>query len=339
KVDNSFASRGEAQIKMLGDPMSRMRVFGRSRVAVTFAAGLVALTGCASTEDTFFLETIELQGGELFLKKDDETGEPSPQLKGVSVDAKQRFVWSPEVPIRQPVAVSQGGYSEYEVKPRSIVCAEPSPDAASAIAAEIGAAVKAKAGQALPGAAVDASFEQNLTESVQNISQRTQTIQLMRDTLYRACEAYANGALDSFGYAMILSQFDVFMVQLLGIDALGNGTKRRGPGGPGGHGGGGRGAAYDGINNIVQSSMLGTTNPAPGRVTRTACLMWFAQHPQIKIRRVGGVAEIVGQDVPVIADLCLRVVESAINVERVQQARQAGATPQQVQDLYDALAQ
>ena len=291
-------------------------------------AGVFLLAGCSSTEDTFFLETLELKGGELHLQDGAEGAVQSPQLKGVSVDAKQRFVWSPEIPVREPVEELSAGYARYEVRPRSVVCAELSPDALSALAAELGGKLAVQAGDVVPGGSLDAQFKSSFDESVQSIGKRTQLIQLMRDTLYRACEAYANGALDSFGYAMILSQFDVFMVQLLGIDALG--TEQRGPNiqGP---------TANAAIAQIVGASMRGTTVAAPGRVTRTACMIWFAQHPEVKIRRVNGYSETVGE-APAIADLCLRVIENAIKVEVVQQAREAGASPAQVQTLYDKLA-
>ncbi len=54
-----------------------------------------------------------------------------------------------------------------------------------------------------------------LAEAMAQLGQRLATIQLLRDGLYRACEAYANGALDKSSYSMILSRFDDTMITLL----------------------------------------------------------------------------------------------------------------------------
>jgi len=100
-----------------------------------------------------------------------------------------------------------------DVDGRRIVCAEPSPDALVAVAQ----AASAQAQVAGKGAG-GISF--SLSESAASIGIRTATIQLLRDGLYRACEAYANGAIDNFGYALILNKIDDVMVTLLGIEGL-----------------------------------------------------------------------------------------------------------------------
>jgi hypothetical protein len=111
-----------------------------------------------------------------------------------SLDAKQRVVLS------FASADKQGRTGRY-------VCAEPSPDALSAMAAS-GALEAQVAGQG--GGAASAS----LNEAVASIGLRTQTIQLLRDGLYRACEAYLNGAIDEFGYALLLNKYDDSMISL-----------------------------------------------------------------------------------------------------------------------------
>jgi hypothetical protein len=118
-----------------------------------------------------------------------------------SLDAKQRVVFSFAREDDKP-----GLTSRY-------VCAEPSPDALSAIAAS-GALEAQVAGQG--GGAASAS----LNEAVASIGLRTQTIQLLRDGLYRACEAYLNGAINEFGYAMLLNKYDDSMISLVAIDGL-----------------------------------------------------------------------------------------------------------------------
>jgi hypothetical protein len=55
---------------------------------------------------------------------------------------------------------------------------------------------------------------------VASIAMRTQTIQLLRDGLYRACEAYMNGAIDQHQYNVLLLNIDRLMVTLLGVDGI-----------------------------------------------------------------------------------------------------------------------
>lgn len=122
---------------------------------------------------------------------------------GISVltDAKQRVV------INLPADVEDG-----QNKPTRIVCAEPSPDVAQALseALTVAASVEVK-GQG--GGSV--SFGKSVAESVAQLGERLGTIQLLRDGLYRACEAYANGAISDITYAVLLSRFDDTMVSML----------------------------------------------------------------------------------------------------------------------------
>jgi len=69
-----------------------------------------------------------------------------------------------------------------------MVCTEPSPDALSAFASAIGA------GASVPTQGA-ASASGALHEAAASIGLRTQSITLMRDSLYRLCEAYYNGQL------------------------------------------------------------------------------------------------------------------------------------------------
>ena len=110
--------------------------------------------------------------------------------KGHFIDAKQRVIYSSD----------QGGIKK--------VCAEPSPDVLSALAA---------------------SFERSsnkdsaeISESVDQIS-RIATTELIRERLYRACEAYFNGALTSSAYESVQADFALTSSALLAIDRLGAG--------------------------------------------------------------------------------------------------------------------
>ncbi len=129
----------------------------------------------------------------------------------LSVDAMQRMV----------LVTHKGGKSG----DRLVVCTEPSPDAISALAASGSANVSGTLPSATPGGpsqgsgAGSGSFA--MSEAVASIAMRTQTIQLLRDGLFRACEAYMNGAIDQHQYNVVLLNIDRLMVTLLGVDAIG----------------------------------------------------------------------------------------------------------------------
>lgn len=112
--------------------------------------------------------------------------------------------------------------------PRAIICAEPSPDVAKALSEALSASLSA-AGGAAPGVAAGVSPEAALqfsggrAESLAQLTERIATIQLLRDGLYRACEAYANGAISKTTYSVLLSRFDDTMITMfMGELAAGN---------------------------------------------------------------------------------------------------------------------
>ena len=186
-------------------------------------ASVFATTGCAVLEgDPYQLESATIGTPlERALVFDREA-----PLRGVAVDAKQRFVWSPRIMVRTLADDGNGGVKP-GVERRSIVCAEPSPDALTAISNVINAELRRNRPQGDGSAGeTSASLAGSLSETAQEIGSRTQVVQLLRDALYRACEAYANGALDDFGYSVILGQIDLFMLQLLSVDVLGRARGR-----------------------------------------------------------------------------------------------------------------
>lgn len=93
------------------------------------------------------------------------------------------------------------------------VCAEPSPDALSALAASQGLNVATPEGT---------TVGQSLTvaETAAAIGLRTQSIQLMRDHMYRVCEAYLSAAIDEFTYRLLHRRFQTTMVGILAIEQL-----------------------------------------------------------------------------------------------------------------------
>lgn len=92
-------------------------------------------------------------------------------------------------------------------------CAEPSPDALSAIAASMGLnlSVPTKG---------DLGYSQAFTEGAASIGLRTQSIQILRDITYRDCEAFINGGLTEFGLETLQRRFQSTLVAVLAIEQL-----------------------------------------------------------------------------------------------------------------------
>ena len=118
--------------------------------------------------------------------------------QSISIDAKQRVVYSVE---------KKSGEFTWRA-----ICAEPSPDALTAISSASG--VSAEKLQL----AVAASL--GISESAASIGLRTQTIQLLRDAMYRLCEGYASRALDEIGFSRLQRRYQNVMLGLLAIEQL-----------------------------------------------------------------------------------------------------------------------
>lgn len=94
-----------------------------------------------------------------------------------------------------------------------VICAEPSPDAMAAYALEL--AATAKTPQQLSGQAAASS-----QEGASYVGLRTQSIQLLRDSLYRLCEGYMNGAITQERFDLLARRYQKNMVALLAIEQL-----------------------------------------------------------------------------------------------------------------------
>jgi hypothetical protein len=120
-------------------------------------------------------------------------------VKAITVDASQRSL----------VAVRKKYTEEVEW---TAICTEPSPDALLAFASsgQVSASVAEKA--------LNLAFAQQ--QSAAGIGLRTQSITLMRDAMYRICEAYASGALDNKEVAKLHRQYQHILLSLLAIEQL-----------------------------------------------------------------------------------------------------------------------
>jgi hypothetical protein len=157
------------------------------RILSMVALGVVAVA-CAACSEGPWLQS--LRGGEMLV-----------------TTAEQRA-------INQTPAGAQSVHGR--VTPKYITCAEPSPDVAKAVSTAFSAG--ASGGVTLPSgvtADVAAAVSRARAEALVQLGERLATIQLLRDGLHSACEAYANGAITDTTYAVMLSRFDKTMVTML----------------------------------------------------------------------------------------------------------------------------
>jgi Skp family chaperone for outer membrane proteins len=143
--------------------------------------GTLFLSACTNPPGTFF---------KAFSLRDDVS---------YSTDARQRVITSTE-----PKDSSRPGL----VDPKRIICAEPSPDVAIAVANSfaVGASVLGQGSGSVSAAQA---------EGLAQLAERTVTVQLLRDQMYRACEAYGNGAITGTTYSLIMSKNNKAMVTLM----------------------------------------------------------------------------------------------------------------------------
>lgn len=134
--------------------------------------------------------------------------------KVISVDAKQRFLItnrsnSPKTNSSNGNAIEEHLFS---------VCAEPSPDTFSTYSAAIEASAD-KAEQ------LTAALKLATGENSAAIGIRTQAIQLLRDAMYRNCEAFISGGITKEDYKDMLEKYQRSMVVLVAIEQLTQATQ------------------------------------------------------------------------------------------------------------------
>lgn len=83
-------------------------------------------------------------------------------------------------------------------------CSEPAPDAIGTIATSLAAKLSAQAEQPQSGTEVsaDGSVDTTTQTAITQLFQRSQGVQVLRDGMYRLCEAHLNDALDSATYRL-----------------------------------------------------------------------------------------------------------------------------------------
>lgn len=131
----------------------------RALIALASTAALLTLSGCASFQPSTSVHTLA-------------TNQPS----FIDMDASRRGV------VIIPRADGRGYYS----------CSEPSPDVAVETVTRILAEIKLS-----NGTNIDAKTEMEFKTAIVNLSQRTQTLLFLRESLFRICEQSANQNLTS----------------------------------------------------------------------------------------------------------------------------------------------
>jgi hypothetical protein len=166
------------------------------------------------------------------------------------IDARQRLAFVADYRDRQNVQ-------------RRALCVEPSPDAAVARAAALAASGNAPlppvGGVTSPGP-ISAGFGASSSEAVASLGIRTQTIELLRDGYYRACEGLINGVIDDDDYAIILANIDATMIALAAVDALSVAGTTRAPG-VAITSGGATGTASPGSTTVLATAGGGMSSP------------------------------------------------------------------------------
>lgn len=115
---------------------------------------------------------------------------------------------------------------------QNIVCAEPSPDVAQALSFALQVTADLSKAKPVSGGSekeVNATLGAgiSLAESVVQLGERLAVIQLLRDKMYRACEAYGNGAMTQEGYTLILARLDKTMASMLATEIAGGAFGRK----------------------------------------------------------------------------------------------------------------
>ena len=124
---------------------------------------------------------------------------------GYLTDAKARVIIS-----QNPSSASRPG----AIYPRRITCVEPHPDVASTVANSFGVGLSIFASRT-------GSLSVTEVEGLAQIAQRTVSIQTLQRLMFRACEAYANGAITGTGYSLLLSEINKTMVTLILAETAG----------------------------------------------------------------------------------------------------------------------
>lgn len=151
------------------------------RSTSSILAAVLALAACTSEPGTI-LNRVTLQADEFF-----------------TTGARQRVVTNSEIGPNSAPGIAD---------PLRLVCTEPSPDVAIAVANSFatGLSIFGQGAGSVSGSQVEAMAQ---------LVERTASIQLLRDKMYQTCLAYSNGAINGTTYTLVMTRLDDTIVSLL----------------------------------------------------------------------------------------------------------------------------
>ena len=131
----------------------------------------------------------------------------SAKPKIIAVDMKQRIV------IVQPIVTKDGKVVTAEGRPLMYTCTEPSPDAISSWGASLKGGLKA-------GSTTIQDLAATLNDTASYVGQRTETVQLLRDGMFRSCEAYINNMMQPGEFVVAQKHYQNIMLGLVAMEQL-----------------------------------------------------------------------------------------------------------------------
>jgi len=203
------------------------------------AAVSVLLQGCANFNSIY---------------REFNIGSGDKPTKSITMDVKQRTVLS---------SVIRSEDKNGKLVEKTVICAEPSPDALSVYAAGL-------SGSVYSGDKKAAELALSSSETGSFIGNRTVTIQLLRDNLYRACEGYMSGALTETQYYTLIRRYQVMTMGLLAIEHLTETVKPPSVTITAGAAGASQGGGPDAINKAVDAKAKANAQLAGSKESRDA---------------------------------------------------------------------
>ena len=144
-------------------------------------------------------------------------------LLGACADSMSRTTsLSDDPPANDALAIALDARQRLVMVGRTgIYCTEPNPETMAAYAAALGSG----AGLQADGAGAGGS-----PSDIASIGLRTQSVTLMRDALYRLCEATANSKVSPLTAAQLLQQSQNLQAAIVAVEQLGGGASAGGSG-------------------------------------------------------------------------------------------------------------
>jgi hypothetical protein len=161
-----------------------------SKLLCVLALPTLGVVGCQSLSPKFYNKETALNGSAIS-----------------AIDVKQRVVLTHEKKTKDAKGVE---------RIQLITCAEPSPDALTVLGASNALSIAVDA----PKANGSLNATSSVAEAGAFVGLRTQSIQLLRDAMYRLCEGYAAGAIDSNEFESMQRRFQSTMMGLIAIEQL-----------------------------------------------------------------------------------------------------------------------